>query len=516
MAPAKFDYLFDEPLIGDALEDTENLSWVNPIAEEIHKIAGSKAANGPFSVAVFGPWGSGKTTVMQAFKACLEKSPLDTRTVWFEPWRYEHEEHLLIPLLSEMTVQAHQYEGQSEETQTKIIEYGKKLLGRSGKMLLRAGSGYVGQKLGYTSQEIRDFNETASIWGKHLLGAYQDVKEDGNKSKSRYATETQAFRDDFQALVGAIRGKRVGGVSPPVCVFIDDLDRCSATQVRRLMEAMKNFLWEKGVIYFLALDRDQVTEAMAQPYLDLYTRVPNNHDPLLRAKESATNYLEKFFNFPISITDELSSASIANQSTLKRAKTTFMKYHKEAFETDSSLKSDCREAIGLLQHGDQNLRRLKRTLRWLHFEVIGGDTENLIRRTAEFILAESFPRFWISSLANHNSSVRQRTYYLLSNILGELEEADFNLDNINASESSLQFLIKGLTALKTEQLEPAVNPDNSEGETQNFNAAHDQTLKISYHAMQGTSAGAYVIDLAITGDLTSLDRLYYLIDAAQE
>jgi predicted KAP-like P-loop ATPase len=50
-----------------------------------------------FAVGIFGGWGSGKTTLMQAIEARLDKT--QAIPVWFSAWRYEKEPHLIVPLL---------------------------------------------------------------------------------------------------------------------------------------------------------------------------------------------------------------------------------------------------------------------------------------------------------------------------------------------------------------------------------------------------------------------------------
>ena len=50
------------------------------------------------AMAIFGPWGSGKTTLMEAIKRQLQHDP-QVICVDFSAWRYEREEHLIIPLL---------------------------------------------------------------------------------------------------------------------------------------------------------------------------------------------------------------------------------------------------------------------------------------------------------------------------------------------------------------------------------------------------------------------------------
>jgi len=65
-------------------------------------------SDSPFTVGVFGDWGTGKTTLMR----CIERRLLDhvpgtgrapvIVPVWFEAWRYEREEDLIAPLLGEI------------------------------------------------------------------------------------------------------------------------------------------------------------------------------------------------------------------------------------------------------------------------------------------------------------------------------------------------------------------------------------------------------------------------------
>src|SRR6266536_5738916 len=49
-----------------------------------------------FAIGIFGGWGSGKTTLMQAIKAQL---PAEVIPVEFNAWRFEREPQLLVPLI---------------------------------------------------------------------------------------------------------------------------------------------------------------------------------------------------------------------------------------------------------------------------------------------------------------------------------------------------------------------------------------------------------------------------------
>src|SRR5437773_870127 len=51
-----------------------------------------------FAIGIFGSWGSGKTTLMKAIGHALDDTPQVVQ-VEFNAWRYEREEHLIVPML---------------------------------------------------------------------------------------------------------------------------------------------------------------------------------------------------------------------------------------------------------------------------------------------------------------------------------------------------------------------------------------------------------------------------------
>ena len=56
----------------------------------------------PFCFGLYGKRGSGKTSFMHLLEKKLQQNggkPPYPITVWFNPWRYEKEEHLIIPFL---------------------------------------------------------------------------------------------------------------------------------------------------------------------------------------------------------------------------------------------------------------------------------------------------------------------------------------------------------------------------------------------------------------------------------
>ena len=57
-------------------------------------------SRGAFTIGVYGEWGQGKTSMLRQIERSLAESPEgedDLLTVWFNPWQFSGEEHLIIP-----------------------------------------------------------------------------------------------------------------------------------------------------------------------------------------------------------------------------------------------------------------------------------------------------------------------------------------------------------------------------------------------------------------------------------
>ena len=54
---------------------------------------------GPFTIGIFGEWGTGKTSLMRMVQSDLNGHE-EIVTLWFNAWRFEKEEHPIVPLVA--------------------------------------------------------------------------------------------------------------------------------------------------------------------------------------------------------------------------------------------------------------------------------------------------------------------------------------------------------------------------------------------------------------------------------
>lgn len=244
-----------------------------------------------FAIAIFGPWGSGKTTLMEAIKrSLLENEKGQTICVDFSAWRYEREEHLIIPLLDSIRealvfwskkVAKNNIEKQAAQKTAETI-------GRVMASILAGISFKVGLpgalELSYdANKSLEEFRRGEKIpkdtqHGKPLFSFHgfpwfsrrKEPVVPENKSFVKRLSDPELpqsfYHACFSALTEAfIRFKRETG-GARIVVFVDDLDRCLPAGVLEVLESMKLFFDLEGFIFVVGLDREVVEHCIDARY----------------------------------------------------------------------------------------------------------------------------------------------------------------------------------------------------------------------------------------------------------
>ena len=76
-----------------------------------------------------------------------------TINVWFEPWRYEREPDLIIPLLTELTTHAAEALNR-KDIKHAVVQTGLKLVGRVAKAAARTATDFVAKQVGVSGEDI--------------------------------------------------------------------------------------------------------------------------------------------------------------------------------------------------------------------------------------------------------------------------------------------------------------------------------------------------------------------------
>jgi hypothetical protein len=222
---------------------------------------------GPFTIGVFGEWGTGKTSLMRLVQKQLDQSQ-HVVTVWFNAWRYEQEEHPIVPLVGTIVRELERHKSFRQH-----LEGGGKSLVRALRAVAYGFSAKSKIKLpGFAEIE-------ASFVAKDMIDREQTTQLDPLLDRSLYY-------DAFESLGAAKLSEKLR-----IVVLIDDLDRCFPNQAIRLLESIKLVLCQQGFIFLLGVAR-QVLEGYLQHRYSTEFGIANFQGQL---------YLDKVVQLPFSI-----------------------------------------------------------------------------------------------------------------------------------------------------------------------------------------------------------------------
>ncbi len=190
-----------------------------------------------FTIGVFGGWGSGKTTFLRQLEKELGTNE-NNLVVWFSPWQYQQEQHLLGPLLAEILDRV----GQKDPKMHKFVS----ALGQ-----------FVVSLLESTKVRAKPPGADIEIDGEKLLKAF-----DRTLSDRRNAFPASVYRAAYRTMKECSDGLQ----DKKIIILVDDLDRCSPPAVVSLLEAMKLFFDFEGYVFVLGADRKVIELIIEREY----------------------------------------------------------------------------------------------------------------------------------------------------------------------------------------------------------------------------------------------------------
>jgi KAP family P-loop domain/IPT/TIG domain len=228
-------------ILGDAPTATDELGrsgYVQALAKVITD------ADTPLVIAVYGAWGTGKTSLMIQLQDSLERSGRVKRTVWFDPWTHQSDETPVLGLLHATVRQLNQ------ELQQRVKDA---LLNIARAMAtMEVSVPVIGLRVGRVLDEVAN-------------GVYEK------------RTQQARLRSHFESVLDAA-GRKDGRI----VFFIDDLDRCSPRTALRLLETLHLFLDFENCIFVLGLDREPIEAAVAAEYRDIGLRAESFLDKIIQ------------------------------------------------------------------------------------------------------------------------------------------------------------------------------------------------------------------------------------------
>jgi energy-coupling factor transporter ATP-binding protein EcfA2 len=191
-----------------------------------------------FTIAIFGKWGSGKTTLLKKIETILKSSQQNrVLPVFFDAWRYQHEEHMILPLLDTVAEN----------------------LKRQGNYWRDLGNA-IGTAIVSLASAITVKTYFAELSGPEVFKQAQSARQEIRSDYYKWLNELQRAVDTIRKDDSKRR----------IVVIIDDLDRCLPYKVVEVLESIKTILDIEGFIFVVALDEEVAKNSIESHYGDKY------------------------------------------------------------------------------------------------------------------------------------------------------------------------------------------------------------------------------------------------------
>lgn len=233
-----------------------------------------------FSIGIFGGWGSGKSTLMDEIRNRLDEEACIA--VPFSAWRYEKEEHLIVPLLDCIRGAVNEWSKKRAGAIAQLATKVARTIGGVTESILRGFS----VKAGIPKVLEASFDANKAITA---AGELDDEAAKAAAPRSFYFASFESLKNCFAEFHDKSGGKRI-------VVFIDDLDRCLPEGALEVLESMKLFFDFDGFVFVVGLDQQVVEWCIDRRYgTDMASEDEDGF------KVRGADYIKKIFQVPFAL-----------------------------------------------------------------------------------------------------------------------------------------------------------------------------------------------------------------------
>jgi hypothetical protein len=288
-------FLSDQPLDADRVRE---MRFGHPsIVENLKNII--QTCPTPFTIGLFGKWGTGKTTILDSLKRNFYAS--ETATITIDAWKHEGDALRRTFLQDTIKQLKEKQNGKQYLSQdAKLSENLRVPMSRTFSSGIKANYSLLRPLLlvlivmvgvgllinAFSSNNLGTYISTLSgggiIGGILLWLLQQSVTTETITTTTDRFQDPEQFEYEFKKIIDKVTVTRL-------LVIIDNLDRVSCEKALELLSTIKTFLEQKKCVFLIACDANAIKRHLENSY---GLKLENNGMSIFDGDE----YLRKFFN----------------------------------------------------------------------------------------------------------------------------------------------------------------------------------------------------------------------------
>jgi len=255
----------------------------------------SVESKGSFTIGIYGQWGTGKTSILKQIKAAFD-NPISeddkpVLTVWFNPWQFVADEHLIIPFFHTLIASLEKISTESTTEKKNKLDI---FLKRIASVPLALVYGMEGEL------KIPYLLNTKFLASKTLdhLAEKKDLFDKKNEQKDETAiqTATKDYESTYYNLIKTLQDA-AAELDLKIVVFIDDLDRCLPEKAVQLLEGLKVLMDLPNFVFVMGVAKEVIERGIRVRYKELYLLGDQANDLC----DIQVEYLDKIIQFPFTL-----------------------------------------------------------------------------------------------------------------------------------------------------------------------------------------------------------------------